>query len=56
MPRWFDSAAEQLEEELASGHLSNDEFNDEMRLLQQELNEAADEEADRARNDYLGEW
>lgn len=54
MPRWYDNAERQIEKMLEDGQISDEEYVQEMRELNRELQDAADEEAERAREDYLG--
>lgn len=52
MPRWFDRAAEELEQDYAEGRIDYGEFHNQMRELQRELNDAAHEAAQDAYEDY----
>ena len=56
MPRWYDNAVEELEDSLDKSEISNEDFRNEMRELNQELQSAADEVAEAAREDYYGSW
>jgi len=49
-PLWYERAAEQLEKSIDNGELSEKEYREEMRGLQQEL----EEEANAVRSDYIG--
>ncbi len=53
MPRWYDSAIEQLENDLQEGAISDAEFEKEMRNLNSELQESAQEAADHAYSDVM---
>jgi hypothetical protein len=53
-PRWYEKAEEQIELCYQSGQIGFDEFNRQMRELNQELRDAAHEEAERAYDDYMG--
>ncbi|WP_313695070.1 hypothetical protein [Achromobacter mucicolens] len=53
MPRWFDRAEEQIESDYDAGLIDAKEYQAQMRDLQAELREAAQEEADRAYRDFM---
>ena len=55
-PRWYDRAVEEIEQQHADGLLTNEQYHSEMRELNAELRQAADDEAERARDNYLGSW
>lgn len=52
----FEREEQMLEEQLANGEISNEEFNDEMRELQRDYRGAAQEAAESAYNDVMGRW
>lgn len=56
MPKWYDDEMDQLTEDLSSGAISAEEYHKATRELNWELREAADEEAERARDEYMGHW
>ena len=56
MSRWYDDAVDRLEEELARGEISNEEFREQMRNLNLDLLSEAEEAADNARRDVMGDY
>ncbi len=54
MPRWFDRAEEQIESDYEAGLIDAKEYQAQMRDLRDELREAAQDEADRAYQDFMG--
>lgn len=55
-PRWYEREVERPEEELANGELAIKEFNEAMRYLNAELQAAAEEAAQQAYDDVMGNW
>lgn len=55
-PRWFDQAEAEIERQYAAGWMTAAEVQAALRDLHAELREAADEEAERARDAYMGGW
>ena len=53
---WYDKAVDELERQVDAGEISQKEFHKEMRELNYELESVAEEAADRARRDVLGDW
>jgi hypothetical protein len=56
MPGWYDRAVKELEEQLADGTLSDHDFDEAIRNLNGELQAAADDAADAARDRYYENW
>ena len=56
MNRWHEKAIEELEESLAKGEITDNEYNDEMRALNAELRYQAEEVAAEAYADIMGYW
>lgn len=56
MDRQFERAERQLEEELASGEIDLAEFNWEMRELERDYRDAAEDAAEQAYSDEMGRW
>lgn len=52
MPRWADKAAEQLDQEMENGEISQSEYNANMRDIEAECRQGAEDAADQARDDY----
>ena len=52
----FEREEQMLEDQLANGEISNEEFNSEMRELRRDYMGAAQEAAERAYNDEMGRW
>jgi len=52
----FDREQEYLEEQLSSGEMSNGEYNKEMRALERDFRDAAEESAQQAYDDEMGRW
>jgi hypothetical protein len=57
-PNWnaYDREVEQLERDLADGAITMEEFRRQMRDLNDDLREAAREEADNYYRDMTGDW
>lgn len=55
-PRWYDRAVEQIERDFESGDIDLTDYNAELRALNNELRDAADEQAEQARDEYMGGW
>lgn len=53
-PRWYESAIEQLEDDLAEDRISPAEFEKAIRELNDELRQEEEDAADAARRDVLG--
>jgi len=53
---WFDKAEAELEDALRNGEITDEEFRKEMRNLQDELQGQAEEAAEQAYNDFMGNW
>lgn len=53
---WFDRAVEELERALDNGEITQKEFDSQMRDLRSELRASAEEAADNAYKDAMGEW
>lgn len=53
-PNWFERACEQLEADYAAGLIDFGQYHNEMRELTRELNDAAEEAARDAYDDYVG--
>lgn len=51
---WYDRAVDQLEKDLSSGAISDEEYWQQVRELNAELRECAQEAADQAYNDTMG--
>ena len=56
MADWFDKAAEDLDELHRAGQITDAEYSEQMRNLRAEFNDAANEAAEDARTEYLGNW
>lgn len=56
MPRWYDRAEEQIEDDYAKGLIDSKEYREQMRDLRRELEDAADDYAANARDEYMGGW
>ena len=56
MSNWFDKEEQQLEDDLAAGLISLEEFNLAMRELQREYTAAAQESAQRAYDLEMERW
>jgi len=54
--RWYDNAAERLEKALDNDEISDEEFREEMRGLNEELRQAASDAAEEVYNDTMGQW
>lgn len=54
MPKWYDEEIDQLAEDFNNGLIDEKTYHHQKRELGWELREAADEEAERARDEYLG--
>lgn len=54
MPRWFDRAETEIEQSYERGEISEGEHHSQMRDLHDELQGAAEEAAEQAREDYYG--
>ncbi|GAB2620155.1 hypothetical protein [Novilysobacter erysipheiresistens] len=55
-PRWYDRAAEQIDADYDDGLIDSREHHEQMRDLNAELREAAEEEARQAYDGYMGCW
>lgn len=55
-PNWYDRAEQQLVDDLNDGRISQSEFNNEMRELNRDLRQAAEDAAEDAYNSYMGGW
>lgn len=53
---WYDRAVEEVERELDAGHITQEEYHKVMRELRYDLEGAAEEAAETARRDVMGEW
>ena len=53
---WYDNAVKQLEQSLENGEITDEEFQAEIRNLNEELRETANEVAEQAYNDVMGDW
>lgn len=56
MSDWIARAERQIENDLANGDITEQEYNDQMRDLQAEIQGAAEEAAEQAYNDVCGGW
>ena len=56
MPRWYDKAVESICEAAAKGEISQEEFIEQLKDLNAELREQAEEAAEEARRDVMGDW
>ncbi len=55
-PNWYERACEQLEQDYADGRIDYGTFHNEMRELNNELRQAAQDAADDAYDGYMGDW
>lgn len=53
-PNWYERASEELEKDMEEGKIDYPTFLAQMKELNRELREAAADEAERARDDYMG--
>ena len=53
---WYDNAVDSLENDLAAGDITAAEFKVEMRFLNDEMRGAAEDAAEQAYNDKMGNW
>jgi hypothetical protein len=53
---WYDKAEKQLEDDYAAGILSAEEYNEQMRDLQREYRDAADDAAQNAYDREMENW
>jgi len=55
-PNWYERACRELEEQHAAGEIDDGTFHNAMRDLNHELQDAANEAARDAYDDYTGGW
>ena len=56
MGDWYDKAELQLGESLENGDISEEEYHEEMKNLNEELRQSAEDKAQEAYNDEMGCW
>lgn len=56
MSRWYDQACERLEKSLDNEEISDEEFREEMRGLNEELRQDALDDAEEAYKNTMGDW
>ncbi len=56
MANWYEKAQQELDERLASGDLTDEQYRLEARELDRDLRAEAEEAAERAYDDTMGGW